>query len=123
MKPLCSHLSLDALVHFSLQESCPRGGLLHDHGNSVNLIGTELKQKVINPGNVLGPRKSEPLSQRSMIGKAPLGSNVPSASLTTLFRARATWTVVKSTAKHCYGRSQQHRGVLSMDWLDKAWNK
>ena len=123
MKSLCSHLSLDALVHFPLHSSCPRGGLLHHHGNSVNLIGTELKQKVINPGNVLGPRKSEPQSQRSMIGKAPLGSNVPSASLTTLFRARATWTVVKSTAKLCYGRLQQHRGVLSMDWLDKAWNK
>ena len=92
----------------------------------MNLIGTELKQKVINQerslGTFLDPGKA-PQSQRSMIGKAPLGSNVPSASLTTLFRARATWTVVKSTAKLCYGRLQQHRGVLSMDWLDKAWNK
>ena len=85
----------------------------------MNLIGTELKQKVINPGNVLGPRKSEPQSQRSMIGKAPLGSNLPD----NFVQSKSHLDSREIYGKTLLRKLQQHRGVLSMDWLDKAWNK
>ena len=55
--------------------------------------------------------------------QSPAGFKTTKASPTILFRARVIWTVVKSTGKLCYGRLLQLRGVPSMDWLDKAWNK
>ena len=90
---------------------------------SLNLSGIELQPTVISLGNALGPPPSVPPSMNNMIGKAPPGSRPPRASPTTLFRARVIWTVVKSIGKLCYGRLLQPRGVPSMDWPDKAWNK
>ena len=101
----------------------PLGGQLHHHGNNVNPSGIELQPTVISPGIVLGPPPSVLPSMNSMTGRAPPDSRLPKASPTTLFRARVIWTVVKSTGKLCYGRLLQLRGVPSMDWLDKAWNK
>ena len=89
----------------------------------MNLIGTELKQKVINPGNLSWtPEKRAPKSAQHD-WQSPTGFKRTIGLPDNFVQSKSHLDSREIYGKTLLRKLQQHRGVLSMDWLDKAWNK